>query len=109
MSTEPHPYDPERPVDQFVDEVCDRISELHALLDLDRDGVDPMIARRAAHKVLTALRSDRAPDVASQLVTALWSTTRGGHVPAGWLTTPLGELVDRTRQLQISQAQLTVG
>ena len=93
MSIELAADDPDRPVDQFVDELLDRLEALQALLGEERVVVEPDAARRAGQVVVAGLRSERAPMVASQLIDALWSTRCGGRAPSRWLTTPLGELV----------------
>jgi plasmid stability protein len=85
--------DAERLVDQFVDEVLDRLSALHALLDAEDRPMDTASARRAGQELIAQLRDGSDPDVADQLVDALWSAQRGGRPPASWLTTPLGGLV----------------
>ena len=93
MSIDTTQRDTERPVDQFVDEVLDRLSALHALLDAEDRPIDADIARRAGRTLISRLHSGTGPDVAEHIVNALWSAQRGGRVPASWLTTPLGGLV----------------
>jgi len=92
--------DPARPLDQFVDEILERMTALHDLLGAEGPAVDRAAVRRAGHHVVAALRSQQAPKAAAQLVAALWSTSSGGLVPDDWLSTPLGTLVERTARVQ---------
>jgi anti-anti-sigma regulatory factor len=88
--------DPDRPLDQLVDEVLDRIAPLQDVLGIEGASVEPAAVRRAAAAVLDAVRADRAGVAAAQLEDALWSTSRGGRAPAGWFATPLGALIARS-------------
>ena len=74
--------------------MLDRLSALHALMDdADHPPLDTDRARRAGQQLISRLRAGPAPAVADRLVNALWSSQRGGRVPAGWLSTPLGNLL----------------
>jgi anti-anti-sigma regulatory factor len=88
--------DPDRPLDQLVDEVLDRIAPLQAVLGIEGATIEPAAVRRAGAAVLDAVRADRAGVAAAQLEDALWSTSRGGRAPAGWFATPLGALIARS-------------
>jgi hypothetical protein len=88
--------DPDRPLDQLVDEVLDRIAPLQAVLGLQAATAEPVAVRRAGAEVLAAMATDRGGEVASQLEDALWSTSRGGQPPAAWFATPLGALIARS-------------
>ena len=116
MSIDSPSREAERPVDQFVDEVLDRLSALHALIDADETPIDAVSARRAGQELVSRLRSGATPAGADRLVDALWSSQRGGRVPAGWLTTPLGHLVrdatcagDRTAAVAAGHGAARVG
>ena len=74
--------------------MLDRLSALHALMDdAEHPPLDTDRARRAGQQLISRLRAGPAPAVADRLVNALWSSQRGGRVPAGWLSTPLGNLL----------------
>ena len=105
MSIDTPQRDADRPVDQFVDEVLDRLSALHALLDIKDPPTDADTARRAGHALISRLRNSPAPAVADQLVDALWSAQRGGRVPTGWLTTPLGNLVQDATNVDVDPSR----
>ena len=85
----------DRPLDQFVDEILDRVTALQALIDAHVVTVDAAAVRRVGRELLAGLWSTEGQHSAAQLADALWSTTRGGRVPARWLETPLGALIER--------------
>jgi hypothetical protein len=86
--------DLERATDQFVDEICQRLTALHACVNTSLAEVGPPIddIRRHASALVDRL-SQPDPVTAIAVACTLWPPQPGAHVPASWWATPLGRLI----------------
>jgi hypothetical protein len=86
--------DLEEPTDQLVDEICQRLSSLYALVNTSIADTGPPIERIHLHaaQLVDQRRGPRSATLAGAVARTL-SPLAGGQVPAGSRSTPLGELL----------------
>jgi hypothetical protein len=87
--------DLEGATDQLVDEICQRLTALYALVDTSLDDAGPAvedIRERAVH-VVRRLSSSQSQSVARSISGTLWPRPPGLPIPPPWRGTPLGELI----------------
>ena len=87
--------DLEAATDQLVDEICQRIASLYALLDtsLADRGPAPENIRIHAGEHIDRMSGARGPTTAAALARTLWPPRPGEQIPASWWSTPLGRLI----------------
>jgi anti-sigma B factor antagonist len=99
--------DPERAVDQLVDELSARVWRLRVLIEgASPEPAGPDRIRAAACTLVARMAPARtgSATAADQLMAALWSDDTSDRVSDGWWSTPLGTLVERARSVSIRPA-----
>ena len=88
--------DLEAATDQLVDEICQRLTSLYALLDtsLADDGPNLHDIRAHASEVVRRLRGPSGDAAAAHVARILWPPQPGRQVPGRWWDTPLGRLLE---------------
>ena len=85
----------ERAVDQLVDETLARLHHLRDLHAAHHLPIWPSAdVRTAATQVVARLTAEPTRDRTARIVlSTLWNTDDTHHIPTGWWTTPLGQLL----------------
>jgi hypothetical protein len=88
--------DLEAPTDQLVDEICQRLSSLYAMLDASLADVGPTVDDIRAHagEVIRRLTGPNGQTTATLIARTMWPPQPGKQVPVLWWDTPLGKLID---------------
>jgi hypothetical protein len=89
--------DLEAATDQLVDEICQRLATLYALVDLPMRTTGPPVdvIRANAAAVISRLAGPQSRPTAVAVARALWPPHLSGHAPPPWWSTPLGALIQR--------------
>jgi len=85
----------EAATDQLVDEICQRLTSLYALLDTTLAEHGPPLAdiRTHASEIIHRLASPNG-STAALIARTLWPPQPAQQVPVPWWETPLGTLID---------------
>ncbi len=97
--------DLEGATDQLVDEICQRLTALYALVGTSLADAGPSVEdiRERADAIVRQLISAQSHAVARSISRTLWPRPPGVPIPAPWQATPLGALITASlegRQLQ---------
>ena len=84
----------EAATDQLVDEICQRLTSLYALLDTSLADRGPPLADIRAHasEIIRRLASPNG-STAALVARTLWPPQPAEQVPVPWWETPLGTLI----------------
>jgi anti-sigma B factor antagonist len=85
--------DLERATDQLVDEIFQRLTAVHDLIDSSPSAPPPDEIRRRAAALVGRLTDAHPHGIATALTRSLWPPQPDVQIPASWWTTPLGQLV----------------